>query len=133
MASVTLSAPDSHRKLQELEGFEGLDRSQLLATALKTFYIRDPDRNQEYPRGPNQPWAGLEKGQRTLEEWVPTTQAGKRKTDPQPHKVRLTGLGLHTSELPGAPSHRKNRGSILWFLVDTGAAHSVLPQPESPH
>lgn len=59
------------------------------------------------------------------------TLTGERSTNPQSDRVGLMGPEHHTSEPSGAQGTGKG-GAKLWFLVDTGAAYSVLIQLLSP-
>lgn len=54
----------------------------------------------------------------------------EERANPQYNKMRLMGLGLHTIESPGTLITGNTGGRALWFPVNTGAAHSVLNQPQ---
>lgn len=50
MAFATQSAPDIRKKLQKLEGFEGMNRSQLMEVAQKVFNNRDSQEEKQEKR-----------------------------------------------------------------------------------
>ncbi|KAL0588539.1 hypothetical protein AAY473_039551 [Plecturocebus cupreus] len=117
---ISQSASDIKRKLQKLEGFQGMNLSQLLEIAQKVFNNGDTSEAKQDKIVTKAVIAALQetrvipRGQGTPQgsPWGPQPKLGHNQCEP---RVTL-----------------KIEGTAVSFLVDTGAAHSVLTQPLGP-
>ncbi|KAK1344426.1 hypothetical protein QTO34_013120 [Cnephaeus nilssonii] len=104
LSFVTQSAPDIRKKLKKLEGFQGMDRSQLIEVAQKVFNNRDSP------------------GEKQDKRLARAVVAALKEMNLQRKRVYKK---INSKDIdPG--------GKPVSFLVDTGATYFVLTKPMGP-
>ncbi|KAF6270534.1 hypothetical protein mRhiFer1_009671 [Rhinolophus ferrumequinum] len=129
VAFVAQTTPDIRRKLQKLEGFSGMNMTQLLEVANKVYRNREVVAKRETDKRMREK-VTLRSCSPTRRAWAWKKRASRWQTGPYLRAPIKEDQCAYCKEL----GHWKNecRSQTVTFKVDTGAEHSVVTMLVAP-